>query len=44
MPIIQIFVILIVVGIVLYLVNNFIPMDAKIKQLINVLAIILVVL
>lgn len=31
---------LIIVGVLLYLVNNFLPMDAKIKQLVNVLVVI----
>jgi hypothetical protein len=35
---------LIVVGVVLWLVNSFIPMDAKIKQLLNAAVIILLVL
>jgi hypothetical protein len=44
MPIIQIIVLLIVVGVLLWLVNNYIPMDAKIKTIINVVVVILVVL
>ena len=35
---------LIVVGVLLWLVNNYIPMDAKIKQILNVVVIIAVVL
>jgi multisubunit Na+/H+ antiporter MnhE subunit len=35
---------LIVVGVILWLVNNFIPMDRKIKSILNVVVIILVVL
>lgn len=37
---IQLIVGLIVLGVLLYLVNNFLPMDGKIKQLINVVAIV----
>lgn len=35
---------LIVVGILLWLVNVYIPMDAKIKQILNVVVIIVVIL
>ena len=35
---------LIVVGVLLWLVNAFIPMDAKIKQILNVVVVICVVL
>jgi len=31
---------LIILGVILYLVNNFIPMDEKFKQLVNIVAII----
>jgi hypothetical protein len=34
---------LIVVGVLLWLVNNYIPMDGKIKQIINVVVVICVV-
>jgi riboflavin transporter FmnP len=36
--------ILIVIGILLYLINRFIPMDANIKQIMNVVIVIAVVL
>jgi len=36
----QLIVGLIVLGILLYLVNNYLPMDGKIKQLVNVVAIV----
>jgi hypothetical protein len=35
---------LVVVGILLYLVNNYIPMDSKIKTIINVVVVIVVVI
>jgi hypothetical protein len=35
---------LIVVGVLLYLVNNYIPMDGKIKQILNGVVVIAVVL
>lgn len=44
MPLIQLVVILIVVGVLLWLVNSYIPMDAKIKQILNIVVVIAVVL
>jgi len=44
MPILTLLIVLVVVGVVLYLVNNFIPMDAKIKQILNVVVVVLVVI
>jgi hypothetical protein len=35
---------LIVVGVLLYIINAFIPMDAKIKQLLNIVVIIVMVI
>ena len=35
---------LIVVGVLLWLVNSYIPMDAKIKQILNIVVVIAVVL
>jgi hypothetical protein len=35
---------LIVIGVLLWLVNTYIPMDAKIKQIINIVVVICVVL
>jgi len=43
MPLVQILVILIVIGVVLWLVNNFIPMAGSIKSILNALVTILVV-
>lgn len=40
----HIIVVLIVVGVLLWLVNNYIPMDGKIKNILNVVVVILVVL
>lgn len=37
MPLIQLVVVLIVVGVLLWLVNNYIPMDGKIKRMATVL-------
>ena len=44
MPIIQLLVVLVVIGVVLYLVNTLIPMDARIKTIINVVVILCVCL
>ena len=44
MPLIQFVVVLIVIGVLLWLANTYIPMDAKIKQILNVVVIIAVVL
>ena len=44
MPLITLVVILIVVGVLLWLVNTYIPMDAKIKQILNIVVVIFVVL
>jgi len=42
MPILTILIVLIVAGVLLYLVNNYIPMDGKIKKILNVVAVIVV--
>jgi hypothetical protein len=44
MPLIQLVIVLIVVGVLLYLVNNYIPMDGKIKNILNIVVVIAVVL
>jgi hypothetical protein len=44
MPLISVVIILIVVGVLLWLVNTYIPMDQKIKTIINVVVVIAVVL
>ncbi len=44
MPLISIVVTLIVVGVLLWLINNYIPMDAKIKQILNAVVVIVTVL
>ena len=43
MPLMTVLVTLIVVGVLLWMVNSFIPMDAKIKQILNVVAVIAVI-
>ena len=44
MPLINIVIALIVVGVLLWLVNNYIPMDGKIKQILNAVVVIAVVI
>lgn len=44
MPLINIVVVLIVVGVLLWLVNRYIPMAASIKNILNIVVIIAVVL
>jgi hypothetical protein len=43
MPLVTVVVYLIIAGVLLWLVNNYIPMDSKIKQIINVVVVIVVV-
>ncbi|MDP3421384.1 MAG: Thivi_2564 family membrane protein, partial [Thiobacillus sp.] len=40
MPLINLVIVLIVVGVLLWLVNSFIPMDRKIKQILNIVVVI----
>lgn len=44
MPLFNVLLVLIVVGVLLWLVNNYIPMDRKIKNILNIVVIIVVVL
>ncbi len=44
MPLIQVLVVLIVVGVLLWLVNSFIPMAGSIKSILNAVVVIFVVL
>ncbi|MGA2609364.1 MAG: Thivi_2564 family membrane protein [Terriglobia bacterium] len=44
MPLVQVLVVLIVVGVLLWLVNNYIPMAGSIKSILNAVVVILVVL
>jgi hypothetical protein len=43
MPLISVVITLIVIGILLWLVNTYIPMDGKIKKILNVVVVICVV-
>jgi hypothetical protein len=44
MPIINVIIILVVIGVVLWLINNYIPMQSTIKTILNVVVIIAVVI
>jgi undecaprenyl pyrophosphate phosphatase UppP len=44
MPLIHIVLVLIVVGVLLWLINSFIPMDAKIKSILNIVVVIAVII
>lgn len=43
MDLVQFVVVLVVVGVLLWLVNNYIPMDGKIKQILNIVVVIAVI-
>ena len=44
MSLISLVIVLIVVGVLLWLVNNYIPMDRKIKNILNIVVVIAVVI
>ena len=44
MPLINLLLVLVVVGVVLWLVNTYIPMDPKIKTILNIVVVIVVVI
>jgi hypothetical protein len=44
MPLINLIIVLVIVGVLLWLVNSYIPMDSKIKTILNVVVVIVVVL
>lgn len=43
MPILTIVIVLIVAGVLLYIINNYIPMDGKIKNILNIVVVIVVI-
>lgn len=43
MPLISLIIALVAVGVVLYCINQFVPMDAKIKTILNVIVILVLV-
>ena len=44
MSLLSIIIVLVVVGVLLWLINNYIPMDSKIKGILNAVVVILVVI
>lgn len=44
MPVINVIIALVVVGVLLSLVNRFVPMDGKIKRILNIVVVIAVVI
>jgi len=44
MPLISLIITLIVIGVLLWLVNSYIPMDGKIKNILNIVVVICVVI
>jgi len=43
MSLINIVLVLIVIGVLLWLVNNYVPMDGKIKRILNIVVVVVVV-
>jgi hypothetical protein len=43
MPLLTILIVLIVAGVLLWVVNNYIPMDSKIKSILNIVVVIIVI-
>lgn len=44
MPFINVIIVLIVVGVLLWLINTYLPMDGKIKSILNIVIVIAVIL
>lgn len=44
MPLVTVLLVLIVIGVLLWLINTYIPMDAKIKNIFNIVVVILVII
>jgi len=44
MPLLTIIIVILVVGVLLYLVNNYLPMDRKIKNILNAVVVIILVI
>ena len=43
MPLVHLILVLVVVGVLLWLINNYVPMDYKIKKIVNVVVVICVI-
>jgi hypothetical protein len=44
MPLVNVVLTLVVIGVLLWLINTYIPMDAKIKRLLNIVVVVVAVL
>lgn len=44
MPLLTIILVLVVAGVILWLVNKYVPMDAKIKNILNIVVVIIVII
>ncbi len=44
MPLLNVVIVLIVVGVLLWLINNYLPMDGKIKNILNGVVVVVVIL
>jgi hypothetical protein len=44
MPLLTVLLVLIVAGVILYLINRYIPMDGKIKSILNIVVVICVII
>jgi hypothetical protein len=44
MPLFNILIVLIVAGVVLWLINTYIPMDGKIKRIINIVFVVVIII
>jgi hypothetical protein len=44
MSLISLLIILVIVGVVLWLINTYIPMDGKIKKILNVVVVVIVII
>jgi len=44
MPLFTLILVLVIIGVILWLINTYAPMDAKIKQILNIVVVIIVVL
>lgn len=44
MDLLQLIIIIVIVGVLLWAINQFVPMDAKIKQILNIVVVIALVL
>ncbi len=44
MPLIQLIIVLVVIGVILWVINSYIPMQATIKKILNMVVVIVVIL